>query len=78
MKDLQGREYLTKSQLHEGLRVQVDGDFTCIPKNAIRIVKLSDGGYWIACKTGKHYLDGQLAPRRSITLIGIYPDPIGR
>jgi hypothetical protein len=71
MKDLQGCAYTRVAELRNGLRVQVDGDFTCIPANAIRVVKSNEHGFFISCREGGHQLDGQESDDGTY-LIGIY------
>lgn len=68
--DFKGRKYATIKNIKEGDRVQCDGDFTCIPANAIRIVRKSDEGLYIKCSEGEHYLDGQI---KQHYYIGLYP-----
>lgn len=34
-------------------------DFGCIPDRAVREVQIDSTGPFVACRSGKHYLDGQ-------------------
>jgi hypothetical protein len=48
------------SSVKEGTLLVPDGRFTCMKANAARHVKLSeDGGLYVECRCGRHYLDGQ-------------------
>lgn len=52
--------YAKLSELKVGDSVQVDGGFSCMARESIKQVKVDPNGRkWIACKDGKHYLDGQ-------------------
>lgn len=48
------------SDLKEGDVLRCDAGFTCIEKNSLAVVNKDDKGkLWIACRSGRHYLDGQ-------------------
>lgn len=48
-------------EVHRGVALRTDNGFTCLPANARRIVRADEfGELWIACRCGRHYLDGQL------------------
>lgn len=69
-KDKHGRAYLKTADVRAGMRIQVDGGFTCIPADAKRTIRESIGGLWFKCNDGRHYLDGQIKGRY---FNGIYP-----
>lgn len=69
--DLQGRPYAKMSDLKVGDIIQVDGDFTCIPANAKRTVRLLHGELYLDYSCGAHLLCGQEEDDCD-TLIGIY------
>lgn len=56
-----GRPYATVDQVVEGSRVECDGGFTCLDEGDVReVLKDNDGGLYIRCSKGEHYLDGQI------------------
>lgn len=59
-KDLQGRPYAKISEVKEGTRLQVDGDFVCIAKDAIVTVQSGEGELFVECSAGGHDLAGQI------------------
>ena len=71
MKDLQGRPYATALQAVPGRIVQVDGDFTCLPKGAVRKVLGTVEEPYIRCSCGYHLLAGQLS-RCGRYYVGLY------
>jgi hypothetical protein len=44
----------------KGTILYTDAGFTCMPPNARREVHEDEHGLWIACRRGRHYLDGQI------------------
>jgi len=48
------------SEVKAGTKLKADGDFTCIKENAVLTVEENDGGLFVPCKEGHHYIDGQL------------------
>lgn len=73
MKDKQGRKYARLDRLKPGDRVMVDGGFTCMePWSRHRAhVDPVDKRLYIFCRSGQHYLDGQLN-RQGVSLVGVY------
>ncbi|ETI62995.1 hypothetical protein C100_14880 [Sphingobium sp. C100] len=70
--DKNGRAYAHLSSLKAGDRVEVDGDFTCIPAGSTLTVEVDPTGeLFIPCTSGMHFLDGQLCGED--TLVGVYP-----
>jgi hypothetical protein len=41
--------------------LEADGGFTCIPLGATLVVSSDEGGFFVPCQCGKHYLEGQMA-----------------
>jgi hypothetical protein len=49
------------SDVTEGTILFTDGGFTCIEEGVRRVVhRDEDGSLWIACRQGRHYLNGQV------------------
>lgn len=76
--DNHGRPYARLSTLKAGDKVQVDDGFTCIVKWGHRLVRQDStrpgiDGLFIDCRSGRHYLDGQLDDDSDF-LIGVYMD----
>lgn len=73
--DKQGRPYARRAELKPGTVVIVDADFGgpdgCMKPWSEKIVNQSDDEFWIPCKSGRHYLDGQLTDDND-SLIRIY------
>jgi hypothetical protein len=42
-----------------GQKLKADSGFTCIPPNAIRTIFSWDNEFYVCCKHGKHFLNGQ-------------------
>ena len=64
MQDLQGRSYAKVSEVKEGSYLEVDGDFTSMGKGTQLVVRKNhagDGGLYVECAEGTHYLDSQLS-----------------
>lgn len=60
MKDKFGRAYAKVSDVKEGDRLEVDGDFTCMKNGSVYTVCKDESGLFVLCKAGGHYLDGQI------------------
>jgi hypothetical protein len=71
-RDANGREWASADKLKAGDTVECDGDFTCIPAGATRVVCEDHNGLYIACADGKHYLDGQLDFGGGPFYVGLY------
>jgi hypothetical protein len=48
------------SNVSEGVTIFTDAGFACIDENSVLVVQRDDGGLFVPCAEGKHYLDGQL------------------
>lgn len=79
MQDKQGRTYARLSELKEGDKIKVDGDFPCMEPWSEHTVHYHGedilalrSRLYIDCKHGKHFLDGQLIDNKSDYLNGIY------
>lgn len=70
MQDLNGREYAKLSELKAGDLIELDSEFTCM-KGVARICD-EQGGLYICCSHGKHFLDGEVYDNYDDSLIGIY------
>jgi hypothetical protein len=46
-------------RVRKGVKLVTDGGFTCMPDHATRTVMRDDGGLYVRCEEGHHYLDGQ-------------------
>lgn len=84
--DKLGRQYARAGDVKAGDTLQCDGGFTCLKKDAKRVVKRRKGKLkhhspeyakspfarlYIDCKCGGHNLDGQLGDHGE--LVGLYP-----
>lgn len=83
MPDINGKPWARLSELRIGMYVQADGDFPCIPNEAIlRVNGLDDGTLFVNCcgpEDSYHYdeqhsLDGQLdfSEENEDELVGFY------
>ena len=70
--DLNGRAYARLSGVKSGDRVEVDGDFPCMPAGSVHAIHCDHGDLYIQCGCGRHSLDGQTGDDGD-TLIGLYP-----
>lgn len=71
MFDINGRMYSMIDFTFKGSLVEVDGDFTCMPKGKVNEVLQDDEGHlFIPCSEGRHYLSGQIEENY---YIGLYP-----
>lgn len=59
MKDAFGSEYATVGSLSKGLKVRVDDGFTCMKRWAIKEIQQNEGGFYLPCHEGCHYLDAE-------------------
>lgn len=59
---------ITVEEVDEGDVVVVDGGFTCIAEGSACEVKRDEGGLYIECSEGHHYLEGQ---RDGNTYVGL-------
>ena len=81
LKDKTGRAYARLSAVKVGDTLECDGGFTCLSRGERRVVQndpatcppRNGNGLYIACRDGKHFLDGQLDFDGSDALIGLYP-----
>jgi hypothetical protein len=69
--DVHGREYAKLSELKPGDRLEIDGGFPCIHRGRKRTVRRDEGGLFVGCLSGQHYLDGQADDGEH--LVGMYP-----
>lgn len=53
-----GVEYAKLSETKVGDKLVADGGFTCIKAGTVEVFE-DDGGLFVPCKAGNHYLDGQ-------------------
>lgn len=71
--DARGRAYARHAELREGQRIELDDGFDCVEHNpehpTTRTVLKDEQGLYFVCKSGKHYLAGQV---EGDVLIGIY------
>lgn len=72
--DVHGHEYAKLSQLKAGDFVVVDDGFDCMSAWQAFGVLEDEGGLYLPCADGGHYLDGQLDTDND-TLVGIYRRP---
>jgi hypothetical protein len=71
--DANGKAYKRLSEVKEGDEVTFDGGFTCLEEGDVQPVYKDDKGFYVLCKQGQHYLDGQLDHvHKTDALIGIY------
>lgn len=54
---LQGNAYVKTSEVKVGTRLRADGDFTCLPKDAVLYVFEDGHGLFVECSEGKHRLE---------------------
>lgn len=60
------------AEVEAGSVLKADGGFTCLRAGAERPVEQDDGGLFIRCRSGKHYLDGQRErTARGVVLVGL-------
>ncbi len=52
-----------------------DGGFECMELNVPIVVMADDGGAYVTCGCGHHYLDGQLDWDDGETLVGLTDEP---
>lgn len=73
--DTNGRKYLTRAELVEGMTIELDGGFTCTQKGTTTLKKDSDGSYYFECSHKEHHIAGQAAEDEELATyyIGIYP-----
>jgi hypothetical protein len=57
--DIKERRYAKLSELKEGDKIELDGDFTCQRKGVHFVHKDEHGGLYFNCREGRHLLDGQ-------------------
>lgn len=69
-----GREWAKLSALKAGDKVVTDDGFTCGINNQTLDVRFdAQHGPWVPCRSGKHFLDGQLSDIDNDHLVGIWP-----
>jgi hypothetical protein len=73
--DIKGRKYLTFKQARAGIKVELDGDFTCARKGSKKLLRKSPNGLWFRCDCGSHLLDGQEEYNGGKCYVGLYPSP---
>lgn len=56
MYDLQGREYAFIDDIKAGDVILVDDDFTCMKGWSLKEVFSDEGGLFVYCDQGQHYL----------------------
>jgi len=56
MHDLNGRSYVKYSELKQGLVIETDGGFTCMPSQAKRVVYEDSGQFYVVCNENHHYI----------------------
>jgi len=52
-------QYAKTSEVRAGTIVRADSGFTCMSEG-LKTVRADEGGLYIPCSAGRHYLDGQL------------------
>lgn len=57
--DVNGHRYAKLDDLKPGYNVEVDGGFTCMDADVIKIVHSHENGLYIDCEEGRHFLNGQ-------------------
>lgn len=61
--------YITRKQAQPGVKVVVDGGFTCIEEGKVRTISRDkEGDLYFRCGKGRHYLNGQIKGRYVIGL----------
>lgn len=81
LKDIHGRTYAKLSDLKPGMKLEADGNFTCLDEGEIVEVKVGvQGKLYVPCHNvedeegvTQHYLEGQLDDYTHEYLIGLYP-----
>ncbi|SDA15108.1 hypothetical protein [Sphingomonas sp. NFR15] len=69
-------EKATVGTVVEGTRVIVDEGFPCIKPGTRHYVRKDENGFYIACTSGSHYLEGQL--EEGDVYLGVYLAPSPR
>jgi hypothetical protein len=64
------REWVVAKKVKAGDRLFTDGGFTCMPGGELKVVREDGDGLYVACRDGRHYLDGQLDEQGR--LVGFY------
>lgn len=62
------------SDLSPGDIVMLDNGFPCRTAGPARVFYDPDGGFFVACQDGRHYLDGQ--EDEAGDLVGLAPPPV--
>lgn len=71
-----GRPWARLSELKAGDKLVADGGFTCIKKGGVVVVEArGDGQLYVGCRSGSHYLDGQVSGENHDSLIGLWRSP---
>lgn len=70
--DSNGRPWAKLSEIKPGDKLQADGGFTCIPEEAIQVVKSGPDGLYVNCVSEKHLLSSQVSEENGDSLIGLY------
>lgn len=71
--DLYGRDYATVADTAPGSVLRCDGDFECLPANAVLVVGADPAGeLYVPCMHGRHMLAGQLSASGDY-YVGLYP-----
>jgi hypothetical protein len=71
MNDIQGRPWAKVSEVKNRSIVKMDDDFSCMMGGVNRIVQEDDGGLFVVCAEGHHYLNGQLSEDET-HYVGVY------
>lgn len=72
MSDTFGRPYLTFDEACRGLRVELDGGFTCARKGARKTLRGRGDRLYFHCDCGHHFLDGQADFDGGKFYVGVY------
>lgn len=67
-----GREWAKLSELKPGDKVKTDGGFTCGISSKELEVGFDEHGFYVPCKHGRHFLDGQLSSVDHDHLVGVW------
>lgn len=59
------------SSLRAGDKLQADAGFTCVKPGEVLEIKERNGGLYVECEDGDHFLDGQLDFDDQETLVGL-------
>ena len=70
MGDAERRDAMKYEDLREGMWVRLDDGFTCMDAE-VKLVKKSESGFYVDCREGEHYLDGQIGDDDE--LVGVFP-----